>query len=221
MASVALFPLRSDWSYDLRHDPHPTEVTTWCGGQLATRHSGTHFGYVYQGIATLRCASGEFHVPPGMYFAVPGHLQLDAGTGLVITRLDYFGFFHLGGPVEERGRLEYIDGCTDSLLIPPVTWGGPCFNLLYLPPNIRQTPHTHPSLRVGLVVEGAGQCLTGSATIPLEPGRLFIIPAGAMHCFQTQALSLRIVSYHPDSNFGPTHENHPMINRTELAHQRP
>jgi hypothetical protein len=23
-----------------------------------------------------------------------------------------------------------------------------------------------------------------------------------------------VIAYHPDSDFGPTHENHPMVNRT-------
>lgn len=31
-------------------------------------------------------------------------------------------YFHLGGPTEERGRLRYIDGCTDSLRIAPPPW---------------------------------------------------------------------------------------------------
>jgi quercetin dioxygenase-like cupin family protein len=95
--------------------------------------------------------------------------------------------------------------------------GDPCLNLLYLPPGTRQTPHTHPSLRVGLVVRGAGRCLSPAGPVALAPGRAFVIRAGAPHCFHTDDEPLAVVAYHPDSDFGPTHEDHPMINRTVTA----
>ena len=84
------------------------------------------------------------------------------------------------------------------------------------PPHTQQTPHTHPSLRVGLVVRGAGQCVTPNDRTPLEPGRVFIIRADGLHCFHTNTSELLIVAYHPDSDFGPTDTLHPMINRTIL-----
>jgi hypothetical protein len=149
-----------------------------------------------------------------MYFAVPGELHVQQGTGIVVTRLGYHGFFHLGGPIEPVGRLRYIDGCTDSLLIAPVLRGDPCLNLLHLPPGTRQTPHTHPSVRIGLVVRGAGRCVTPAGSVALVPGLAFIIRASALHCFHTQDEPLVVLAYHPDSDFGPTHDDHPMINRT-------
>jgi len=149
-----------------------------------------------------------------MYFAVPGPLTLTEGRGLVVSRLGHRGFFQLGGPVEERGRLRYIDGCTDSLLVPPVLRGDPCLNLLHLPPSTRQTPHTHPSVRIGLVVRGAGSCVTPERTVALVPSRAFVIRADTPHCFHTGPSELLVLAYHPESDFGPTHEDHPMINRT-------
>ena len=134
----------------------------------------------------------------------------------MISRLDYHGFFHLGGPVEEKGRLRYIDGCTDSLLVPPTLSGDACLNLLHLPPHTRQTPHTHPSLRVGLIIRGRGHCLTDEGRIPLEPGQAFAICAEGRHSFNTDDSELLVLAYHPDSDFGPTHELHPMIQRTIL-----
>jgi quercetin dioxygenase-like cupin family protein len=154
-----------------------------------------------------------------MYFAVPGGLAIQGGCGLLISALSHRGFCHLGGPIEERGRLRYIDGCTDSLLIPPVLRGDPCLNLLHLPPHTRQTPHTHPSLRVGLVIRGAGTCVTPEERIALMPGHVFVIEANGMHCFHTDAEPLLVLAYHPDSDFGPTHENHPMLNRTVIPEE--
>ena len=184
---------------------------------MSLQATGTHFGYVYQGAARLECASGSFAVAQGMYFAVPGALRIAQGEGLVITRLGYRGWFQLGGPVENQGRLRYIDGCTDSLLIPPLVLGDACLNLLHLPPQTRQTRHTHPSLRAGLIIRGQGHCVTPQQRIPLTPGQVFVIEAQEAHSFHTESSQLLVLAYHPDSDFGPTHERHPMINRTVIG----
>lgn len=201
---------------DLRDDPFPTDVEGWTGA-LHLGGSGTHFGYVHSGPTTLTGEVGTFVLQTGMYFSSPGRTDLQGGRGLTVTRLGYSGFFQIGGPVESVGRLRYIDGCTDSLLIPPVLLGDPCLNLLHIPPNTRQTAHTHPSLRVGLIVRGSGECVTPEGRSPLHPGLAFVIPAGARHSFHTAAYDLLVIAYHPDSDFGPTHECHPMVNRTVIG----
>jgi len=120
-----------------------------------------------------------------------------------------------GGPIEEHGRLKYIDGCTDSLLIPPVIKGDPCFNHLHFPKHITQTPHTHPSIRAGLVYRGNGECLLGDGTIiPLTKGNVFLLVPEGVHSFNTKEETMDIIVFHPDSDFGPEHDEHPMINRT-------
>jgi hypothetical protein len=201
---------------DLRDGPLPTALSAWCGATLAAGGGATHFGFVHAGAPTLRCASGAFTLSPGMYFAVPGELSVGPGAGVLIARPGYRGFFHLGGPVEDRGRLRYIDGCTDSLLIPPVLRGGPCLNLLHVPSHTDQAPHTHPSLPVGLVVRGTGACRTPQGRVPLAAGLAFVIRAGGLHSFHTADSDLLVLAYHPDSDFGPSHEDHPMLNRTVL-----
>jgi hypothetical protein len=47
--------------------------------------------------------------------------------------------FALGGPCEAFGRLRYIDGCSDSLLVGPAVRGDPCLNHLHFPPGVSQT----------------------------------------------------------------------------------
>jgi quercetin dioxygenase-like cupin family protein len=201
---------------DLSADPFPTAVATW-GGGLELPATGTHFGFVHTGPADVNGMT----LAAGMYFAAQGSVGVRGGSGLVVTRLGFRGFFHLGGPVEETGRLRYIDGCTDSLLIPPVLLGDPCLNLLHIPPHTRQSAHTHPSIRVGLIVSGSGECVTPDRHYPLTPGLAFVIPAGATHSFHTATDALRVIAYHPDSDFGPTHECHPMVNRTILPTEKP
>jgi hypothetical protein len=201
---------------DLSRDEFPSVVHGWVDDALRLDDDGTHFLFVVNRPAELSCASGTFALSPGMYAAVPGALRVALGTGIIITRVGYRGFFHLGGPVEQTGRLRYIDGCSDSLLIPPVVQGDPCVNLLHLPPGVRQTEHTHPSFRVGLVICGAGLCIVPSGRVALTPGAVFVIQAHGRHCFHTDDQPLLVLAYHPDSDFGPTHADHPMINRTVL-----
>jgi hypothetical protein len=198
-------------------DDFSTFVSAWTDEPLVLRTRATHFGIVHGGPSRLTCQSGTFHLAAGMYFSVPGEMRIESGTGIVVTKPLYRGFFYLGGPVEETGRLRYIDGCTDSLLIPPIVRGDPCLNLLHLPPGIRQSTHTHPSFRIGLVMRGSGHCLTPEGRTALTPGQVFAIQAHGLHCFHTDENALLVAAYHPDSDFGPTHEDHPMINRTFLS----
>ena len=209
--------------YDLSHgalaevgpEAFATRLLAWNGRRLALAAGGTHLGFVWTGTATLSCAAGTFTLGAGMYFAVPGEGSVTGdGAGVVATREGFGGLFSIGGPIEASGRLRYIDGCTDSLLVPPVVCGDPCLNALYFPPGVDQTEHTHPSARVGLVVSGSGECVTPDGASPLAPGLAFVIPADAPHRFRTAGDRLVVVAYHPDSDVGPTHEAHPMITRT-------
>jgi quercetin dioxygenase-like cupin family protein len=200
---------------DMKDDDFPTQLWSWSNDSLRLKDDATHFGYVYDGVMMLEHASGQFRLSSGMYFSAPGETTVRGeGRGIVVSRLGYDGFFHIGGPVERQGRLKYIDGCTDSLIIPPIMMGDACLNLLYFPPGVKQTQHTHPSMRVGMIIRGRGECLTPSGTIPLVAGNVFVIPAAGIHGFVTSDSEMAVIAYHPDSDFGPTHEFHPMINRT-------
>lgn len=177
----------------------------------------TAYGYVQEG--KLHVASEGFDdlvLQGGMFFSIPGPAQLQPFVGFVSVRCDYHGVTLFGGPLERLGRLKYIDGCSDSVLIAPALKGDPCLNYLYVPPYVNQTAHTHPSVRLGIVVEGAGYCLTQQKTFVLSAGNVFLLPADEIHSFHTSDAPLRIVVYHPDSDFGPTHEEHPMVNRSLL-----
>jgi len=213
--SFTSFPPSHGLLADMCQDEFPSSLYGWRTSALELPAGSTHFGYVQDGAAIIACASGRFGLTAGMYFCVPGNGTVSGdGSGIVVSRHGYHGFFQIGGPVEETGRLNYIDGCTDSLLVAPIMLGDPCLNLLCFPPEIKQTPHTHPSMRVGVVASGRGDCITADEVIPLYPGQIFVIHAHQLHSFATQASPMRVIAYHPDSDFGATHEDHPMINRT-------
>lgn len=179
----------------------------------------TVYGVVHEGDANVETPEGTFPLSTGMYFSLSGNVKITSkgstpSKGVIFLKKQYKGLFMLGGPMEEQGRLRYINGCTDTLLIPPTLLGDPCLNLLHIPAHTAQTQHTHPSLRYGVILSGNGTCHTPLKEFPLYPGLIFHIPENTLHSFHTQEEDLRVVAWHPDSDMGPTHENHPMINKT-------
>lgn len=209
-----LFDLNGGCLSELCDPRFPTAFYAWNQKTLKLGATGTHFGYVAEDEALLQTESGNFTLKEKMFFAVPNKLQIEHGKGVIMTRLGYKGMFYIGGAIEKEGRLRYIDGCRDTLLVPPLLKGDACLNALYFPKSITQTPHTHPSVRVGIVASGQGECVTPNGTFQLKAGKAFIISPEALHSFNTFADEMVVIAYHPDSDFGATHEVHPMVNRT-------
>jgi len=206
--------------------------------------SCSYYLYCYEGEVMLdRFNSGNSVVlSEHMYASVSGDWAFNPyvlGSAVVIEvyhnagkypETKYKAVSTFGGPIEDEGRLKYIDGCTDSLLIPPVKLGDPCLNHLHFPSDIDQTPHTHPSHRIGIVAKGHGECVTPFGDLPLTEGMIFVIkewdgssydtgldgnmhPTGT-HKFRTFDKAMDVIAFHPDSDFGATDVDHPMINRT-------
>ena len=221
-------------------DPHPYSVLAW-GNSSSTssifvdESEAVSFGFVYSGTANIsREVSDrnfESYLSEGMWFSCPGKFQIEGGSGLIVKtnnrRRVKNSFFTMGGPMEQNekneyiGNLPYIDGCSDSILIHPTLLGAPCLNHLHFPKNIKQTQHTHPSGRAGIVFKGNGTCVVVEEKskqvirYPLRPGMIFVIPKDAPHAFETNGkATLDVIAFHPDSDYGPTARNHPMINRT-------
>jgi quercetin dioxygenase-like cupin family protein len=197
----------------------PIEVHVWEGGTLEIPRGGTCYGMVTRGSCCVRGGSeSQFTmIGEGMYFCLPDGLELMGGlsSGLVIVAKDYRGYRQFGGPLEKRGRLKYIDGCSDTLLITAPVIGEPCLNHLHIPPGTNQTEHTHPSERIGVILRGSGYCLTPEGRYRLQEGMGWRIPPGQLHSFHTgEREFLDVIAWHPDSDFGPSHQDHPMVNLT-------
>lgn len=197
-------------------EPARVRVRAWNESAIELGSDGTHYLLAFAGTSTLDRRGAVYPLAARMFAAVPGACRVNGGSGLVVTHEGYRGLFQLGGPIEERGRLRYIDGCTDSLLLSPAVLGDPCVNHLHIPAGTSQSRHVHPSVRVGMIVRGEGVCVTPEGELPLRPGLAFVIPADVLHSFCTRESSIDVVVYHPDSDTGPTHEDHPMLNRTLL-----
>lgn len=193
------------------------QVWGWMERPLELPPWATAYGMVTTGQTELRDPeTGPFHLSAGMFFVLPDGGMARGGSGLVITLSGYRGLRQIGGPLETAGRLRYIDGCSDTLLICPPRLGDPCLNHLHIPPHTDQTPHTHPSARIGVILQGTGECRTPDGAYPLHPGIGWYIPTGCLHSFFTRDEALDVVAWHPDSDFGPRDDDHPMINRTVI-----
>lgn len=184
----------------------------------------TTYGYVAEGTVIAHVKDiGEVNLPTGVVFSLPSGTVLtsDEQPALIwaVTRLGYINPFTVVAP-EVRGRLTYIDGCSDSLLIFPQRLGDGSLNLLYFPHDIYQSRHTHPSIRVGYVLSGKGKAhwidqSTGEEKErDLQPGDSFLLDAHTQHNFSTTDSHMRILAYHPDGDWGPEDHNHTMLNRT-------
>jgi quercetin dioxygenase-like cupin family protein len=179
------------------------------------RTEGTFFFVVTEGTPSIN----GYWLRPGMYGSVPRAFSC-LGHGFKIMLVEaraYAGLFSIGGPVETAGRLKYIDGCTDTGLIQPPKQGDPCLNALFFPPGIAQSPHTHPSHRVGTVHSGHGLCITPDKTVEMKHHDIWIIPKNTVHHFVTERDGMRVAVFHPDSEIGPTDERHQMLEATVIA----
>ena len=126
-------PVSSGMMFDEQSGSRPTIVSGWDESSLELGAESSHFGFVHCGRTMLSCGSGSFELSSGMYFSVPGAATVKgAGVGFVASCIGLRGLFQMGGPIEEKGRLQYIDGCSDTLLIAPATMGDPRLNLLHI-----------------------------------------------------------------------------------------
>lgn len=180
----------------------------------------TMFGFS-TGKSTIKIENLCLEIFPNQFFSIPiknkdVELNVSFGVTFVVFRLGFLGHDIIGNlDTTKSGKLSYIDGCSDSLLVYPPRFGDASMNYLYFPSNITQSYHTHPSIRIGYVIDGFGFSDTDQ-TIPLEKNVFFCLEEHELHRFKTDNSFMKIVVYHPDGEWGPTDENHTMLNRTYI-----
>lgn len=174
----------------------------------------TAYGIVIDGEITLD--NGTKTLRSHEYFCISGDKKeiLINGHVQIFVRFGFKGQNLVGGPVEESGRLCYIDNCSDTLLVYPPRLGDASMSLLSFPPNITQRFHTHPSIRLGIIIRGKGYAETPKGKFLLEPGIAFCVKEREIHRFITENDNLDAISFHPDGDWGPTDDNHTLLNRT-------
>jgi hypothetical protein len=199
---------------------YPSRLDVVVGSRRFERATSSHYGYVVEGRARFTSGGSSTEAPAGVYFCVPGLMDLEA-TGRVVV-IERLGFIAMAacGRIESTGRLSYIDGCSDSVLVMPPRLGDPVLNHLHFPAGITQSVHSHPSIRLGVVASGRGVAYGPGAGVPweepMDAGCVFLLESHEFHAFRTAAEVMNVIAYHPDSDWGPTDGVHPMLNRTYL-----
>lgn len=224
---------------DARHSMYPSQA--WLLSRAIKDHITvppfcTLFGFVVCGdaerAASIIAGSGSTddskvlrQAGQGQYFchatgSEPATLLLDDDSDaqvFAVIRHGFRGQGLVGGPIEDSGRLCYIDNCSDSLLVYPPRKGDPSLNHLSFPAGVRQSFHIHPSIRLGVVASGSGYACFADREIALTAGTLFCIEERELHRFRTEDQRLDVIAFHPDGDWGPTDQDHPMLNRTYLS----
>ena len=212
---------------DLTHTMYPC-LAYMIRGELQSfehKHS-TMYGFTTKGARITLTDNNRDHeeilLKKNSYFTIPVRqcdVSIESDECFVVFKLGFNGMEAYGRHREELGRLSYIDGCSDSLLAYPPRLGDPSLNYLYFPPGIDQSFHTHPSIRIGCVIQGSGKSSLRDKEIDLVPGVMFALEEKELHRFRTSASGdvMKIIAFHPDGDWGPTDENHTMLNRTYIA----
>jgi len=218
-------------SIDATDSMYPT-IATWIEQPISelSQRCSTIFGYVIGGECTIAANGQMWSLLSGNYFAFTGEISVVSCKPAerpfrmwTVERLGYQGI-PMMGQVEQRGRLSYIDGCSDSILVPMPRKGDPVLNYLHFPSGVIQTQHTHPSIRMGLVIKGVGEAWQEKSNFndgwvkPLMTGAMFMLEEQELHSFRTSADMMDVIAYHPDSDTGPTDEDHAMLNKTYINH---
>lgn len=220
---------------DATDSMYPSKLEVVEGAVSLSPAPNTVFGFVLEGRAVVGQEGSSFALDEGSYFSLPlskGASISASGKTVLITRFGFLGQLVVGR-IEQRGRLSYIDSCSDSMLVYPARQGDPVFNHLHFPAGIVQTQHTHPSIRLGIVARGRGEAFGPKVmgekdmwTQPLVKGCVFLLEEQEMHSFrtdkrydrlQTETSTMDVIAYHPDSDWGPTDQGHPMLNRTYIG----
>ena len=77
---------------------------------------------------------------------------------------------------------------------------------------------------MGVVIRGEGEAFQEKKNHndgwkkPLKKGCMFMLVEQELQSFMTSDNYMDIIAFHPDSDTGPTDENHSMINRTFIDH---
>jgi quercetin dioxygenase-like cupin family protein len=157
--------------------------------------------------------------------AVNNHFTVKCGQGTAVV-IEYLGVKLLESRyyVQDKlgmGNLSYMDGGTNTTAINPGRLGDPVINYVHFPAGMKQTLHTHPSHRVGMVLEGRGQVELDDDNFELIPGDVFFMQRNVLHnftCPYNEDVVLFVFA--PDSGTGPTDEVNPLKIRTYVGQQR-
>lgn len=201
--------VRDRWVFDL------TPITEQ---QQEFNPSGTDYVLLQSGTFTQEQVSfnntnGAFCV--NQPYVVSGAGMVISFPGLRLLESRYYVQNEL-----DIGNLTYIDGGTNTTAIGPSRLGDPVVNYVHFPANMYQTLHTHPSHRIGVIIQGAGKVELDNELYDVRAGETFFMRRNELHNFVTTDSEVILYVFAPDSGTGPTDEINPLKIRTYIGQQR-
>jgi quercetin dioxygenase-like cupin family protein len=158
-------------------------------------------------------------------FTVNNHFTIKCGAGSAAV-IKYPGLHLLESRYYvqnnlDMGNLSYMDGGTNTTAVNPGRLGDPVINYVHFPAGMKQTLHTHPSHRVGMILKGRGLVELDDREFPLNPGDVFFMQRNVLHNFMCPFNEdVVLFVFAPDSGTGPTDEVNPLKIRTYVGQQR-
>jgi quercetin dioxygenase-like cupin family protein len=212
---TATLEVRDRWPLTI-HKVNANHTQTFAAAQ------GTR--YVLLNQASYRSSQAGFTEVTAA-FAVTDEFTIDTGSGTACV-IDYPGLHCLENRYYvqndlDMGNLSYMDGGTNTTAVNPGRLGDPVVNYVHFPAHMYQTLHTHPSHRIGLVLQGRGKIeLDNNEYFHINQGEIFYMRRNELHNFITEEEPVVLFVFAPDSGTGPTDEINPLKVRTYVGQQR-
>jgi len=206
-------------------DRWPLRITKLAAGESRAFDATSGTYYIMLQTASYHSDTVRFESVNGA-FCVNSHFTIKCGPGTAVV-VEYLGLHLLESryyvqDILEQGNLSYIDGGTNTTAVNPGRLGDPVINYVHFPAGMYQTLHTHPSHRVGMILQGHGQIeLDNQQFFDVRKGEVFFMQRNVLHNFQCPFdQDVVLFVFAPDSGTGPTDEVNPLKIRTYIGQQR-
>ena len=208
------FQVRDVWSYDI----------TFVEGRYTSDN--------FLGTSYLMAKDSNIHISDGYSvngknFAGQTTKQFTVYDDSTIAHIKFYGLSmndeRLFIPEDKStGNLSYMDGGTNTTAVNPGRLGLPVINYVHFPAGMKQTLHTHPSQRIGLILSGKGEIeLDNDVMFPIKEGDCWVMERNVLHNFMcNQGEDVTLFVFSPDSGTGPTDEINPLKVRTYVGQTR-
>ena len=208
------FQVRDLWSYDI----------TFVEGRYTSDN--------FLGTSYLMAKDSNIHIRDGYSvnnnnFAGQTTKQFTVYDDSTIAHIKFYGLSmndeRLFIPEDKStGNLSYMDGGTNTTAVNPGRLGLPVINYVHFPAGMKQTLHTHPSQRIGLILSGKGEIeLDNDVMFPIKEGDCWVMERNVLHNFMcNQGEDVTLFVFSPDSGTGPTDEINPLKVRTYVGQTR-
>ena len=208
------FQVRDLWSYDI----------TFVEGRYTSDN--------FLGTSYLMAKDSNIHIRDGYSvnnnnFAGQTTKQFTVYDDSTIAHIKFYGLSmndeRLFIPEDKStGNLSYMDGGTNTTAVNPGRLGLPVINYVHFPAGMKQTLHTHPSQRIGLILSGKGEIeLDNGVMFPIKEGDCWVMDRNVLHNFMcNQGEDVTLFVFSPDSGTGPTDEINPLKVRTYVGQTR-